>query len=273
MLNITQEQSFTESQNRSQESYSRKDILKELLEIVLLVTLFIPSRQVLVGLPPVSDLKIRIIPDILIVYVSCRERQPFPVWKTNLSTFHLKCNPETNSIDCNEAVPMLTFLIQNYDHPRAYKYIFLHAHETAWHHSRPAFDQVHELISLDYFRRNQFGAVFPVYIEGHGNMMSKQMYHDIYANTTMPPTPISKNNFRPCCATFFVDSNLIQTRAKSEYELIRTRLRHWSQKYPSHARRNAAFFCGRVMEYTWHLLLANQSDIPKMPVPTRQIMP
>jgi hypothetical protein len=28
------------------------------------------------------------IKDILIVYVSCREKKPFPVWKTNISTFH-----------------------------------------------------------------------------------------------------------------------------------------------------------------------------------------
>jgi hypothetical protein len=251
MLNTTKRQFF-----------SPENCLQQLLGVFILLALLIPSRQVRVEFPLISGRESRTIPDILIVYVSCKEKQVFPIWKTNLSTVGLKCNPETNSIDCKEAVPMLNFFIQNYDRPLARKYIFLHAHETSRHYPRPVFDQVHEVTSLDYFRRNQFGAIFPRYCNGSG--MYHEVYAEIFANTTMPPTSISSNNVRPCCATFFVDSRLVQTRAKSEYELIRTRLRNWSKQHPSYAGGDAAYFCGRVMEWNWHILLANRSDVPKI---------
>jgi hypothetical protein len=93
--------------------------------------------------------------EVMIIYTSCREQTVFPVWKTNISLFHLKCNPETSSVDCNEAVPMLNFLIDHYDNPLAAKHIFLHAHETAWHYFRPVFDQIRDVIALDYFRNNE----------------------------------------------------------------------------------------------------------------------
>jgi hypothetical protein len=208
----------------------------------------------------------------MIVYISCREKTRFPIWKTNLSLFQVKCTPETNSIDCNEAVPMLNFLIDHYDDPLARKYIFLHGHERSWHYFRPVFDQVHNVIGLDYFRKNEYGAMFPVYITGPGSVMSESMYTSIYANTTMPARPIIKDNFYPCCATFFIDSRLVRTRPKFEYELVRARLRQWSRDHPIYNRRVASVYCGRVMEYTWHILLANRSAIPAMPFPHHLVM-
>jgi hypothetical protein len=201
----------------------------------------------------------------LVIYMACPGNSLFPFWKTWLPTFRLSCDPNTNAIDCHESVPMLTFLIDNYDQPRARKYIFIHAHETSWHYRRPVFDQIHQVIASDYFRQTPYGAIFPIYNRGKGGAMSPSMYRYIYQNTSMPRHIIEKENFRPCCATFFVDSELVRTRAKKEYETIRSSLRQWSRENSRPGGHDPAFYCGRVMEYTWHILLSNKSNIPPLP--------
>jgi hypothetical protein len=102
--------------------------------------------------------------------------------------------------------------------------------------------------------------------------MDEPMYNSIYGNTTMPARRIINNTFYPCCSTFFVDSRLVQTRPKFEYELVRARLRQWSRDYRFDKKEGPAAYCGRVMEYTWHILLANRSAIPTMPFPPYQVM-
>jgi hypothetical protein len=203
-------------------------------------------------------------PSVLIVYTRCHE-PVFPTWKTNLPCFQLTCHPETNKIDCREAVPMLEFLIQIWDSSVARKYIFIHAHETAHHYRRSVFDQIHQLIRSDYFRENRYGAVFPEYGRGHGRDMTESMYGYIYHNTSMPPRMIDKDNFRPSCSTFFVDSDLVRTRTVDEYQLIISRLRQWSRENPRRKLGDAAYYCSRILEYTWHILLANLTNIPPLP--------
>jgi hypothetical protein len=162
---------------------------------------------------------------------------------------------------------MLEFFMQVYDSRLAQKYIFIHGHERSWHHTRPVFEQIHELVSSTYFKQNQYGAVFPFYNNGHGDMMNEEMYAAIYVNTSMPPKMIDENNTRPCCATFFVDANLIHTRKKEEYVFLRERLRNYSIYKPVVGMGNPNMDCGRIMEYTWHILLTNRTTIPPLPEP------
>jgi hypothetical protein len=203
--------------------------------------------------------------DALVIYMSCREKAAFPVWKSPLPTFNLSCNRKTNSIDCHEAVPILTFLIDHYNRPLARKYIFIHAHERSWHYRRPVFDQIRELIATDYFAQNSYGGVFRVHCRGKGKLMTEAMYRYIYGNTSMPLDPSPANSSRPCCGTFFIDSTLVQMRPKKEYRTIRARLREWSREYHRRGLRDPGFYCSRTMEYTWHTLLANRTSIPMLP--------
>jgi hypothetical protein len=95
--------------------------------------------------------------------------------------------------------------------------------------------------------------------------MDESQYQYMFHNTSMPPHMIDANNLFPCCATFFVDSDLVRTRSKDEYLLIISRLRQWSKEHPRVRNQEPAVYCGRVMEYTWHILLTNRTNIPQLP--------
>jgi hypothetical protein len=265
--------------SRSPHSTRRRRLALVFLNGSLIVTVLfffglvsLPDDETCLVSSPACGIVARIL-DALVIYMSCNETTPFPVWKSPLPTFNLSCSPKTNEIDCHEAVPMLTFFIEHYDRPLARKYIFIHAHETSWHYRRLVFDQIREIVATDYFKQNSFGDVFPVHCRGKGRIMTESMYRYVYRNTSMPPHTIQTHNHRPCCATFFVDSSLVHTRSKHEYRTIRSRLRQWSRDHPILYRRvgnrtrrvHPAFYCGRTMEYTWHLLLANRTHIPSLP--------
>ena len=84
------------------------------------------------------------IPSVLVIYTVCPTGKDtrttrFDASRLDVPSVELRCNPETNVIDCHEAVPMLNFLIANYESPLAKKYIFIHGHEFAWHHTGSVF--------------------------------------------------------------------------------------------------------------------------------------
>jgi hypothetical protein len=160
---------------------------------------------------------------------------------------------------------MLEFLIQTWYVPLARRYIFIHAHETSWHYKRNVFEQIHRLTLSPYFREHDYGAVFPSYDLYHGRDMSEEMYFYVYHNTSMPPHTIDEDNLRPCCSTFFVDSDLVRLRTAQEYRLIISRLRQWSRENPTFNGWLPSVFCSRIMEYTWHILLSNRTSIPRLP--------
>jgi hypothetical protein len=160
---------------------------------------------------------------------------------------------------------MIDFFISVYDNALARKYIFIHAHERSWHYPRPVFDQIHDVVSSTYFRDNEYGSIFDAHNSDHGDMMTEEMYEAIYFNTSMPATMIEKDNFRPCCATFFMDAKLVHTRKKAEYVLLRQRMRHYTTNRPIWGTGRPNTDCGRIMEYTWHILLTNRTNIPLLP--------
>jgi hypothetical protein len=205
------------------------------------------------------------LPPVMVVYTSCNDFWPFPVWKLSMPSYQLKCHPETNSIDCKEAVPMLEFLIKTWDQPLAHKYIFVHAHEFSWHYPRSVFSQIQDLIKTSYFRDNDIGGVFPDFREGPYEPEMDAIYEYVFRNTSMPPKLYQKWNNRPCCSTFFVNSDLVRTRGVDEYKLIISRLRQWSRENPNAYGRDAAYFCSRILEYNWHVMLTTRSNVTALP--------
>lgn len=214
------------------------------------------------------------IPPVLVIYTTCMLNtngfRVFDASRLPAPSHELRCSPETNLIDCHEAVPMLDFLINNYEKPLAHKYIFIHGHDRAWHHPTSIFTQLRYLINSSYFQNQEFGGIYNQFYargcwgpkEAH---WAGPLYEYLFRDTSMPQEQNCKENQRPCCATFFMSSSLTQTRPKSEYILIRDRLRQWSREHVAISK-GPAYYCGRSLEYTWHILLANKSFIPKNPM-------
>lgn len=210
---------------------------------------------------------------ILFVYTTCnltvkaksgkfdRRRLPGP-------SKELTCIPETNRFDCCESVPMLNFIIANYETPLADKYVFIHGHEESWHYKPPLYTQLQKIMATSYFDTEDYGGIYGEYFTpgprpGGEQSWALPIYKYIFANTSMAHD--ARVGASPCCGTFFMKSSLIHTRAKSEYIIIRDNLRRWSREH-LHVPLGAAFRCSRVMEWTWHILFANKTNIPKAPV-------
>ena len=209
---------------------------------------------------------------LLILYVTCpigyksRARRFNPALLPGPSR-ELRCNPETNAIDCHEAVPMLTFLIENYDAPLAEKYVFIHGHEFAWHHTGSVSRRLASLINTRYFKQEDFGGLFEKFYAktawgAKEDSWVLPLYKYLYEGTSMPHEPARTGNQHPCCATFFMNASLTRTRSRQELIHIRNRLRQWSREN-ANIRLGPSYYCGRALEYTWHLLLANKSFVPK----------
>jgi hypothetical protein len=204
-------------------------------------------------------------PRALLIYTTCQNTVPFSVWRTDIPAIGIECNNETNFWDCNEAVPYLNFLIDNYDTPLADKYIFAHGHDTSWHYQGNFFDALDNLLSATYFRKLSYGGVFRGnYFTGAWGdgeeYWAKPLYQYLFTGTSLPPEPIEDHNQRPCCATFWLNSELVWSRKKEEYILMRDRLRNWSHEHQT-INPNPAWFCGRTMEYTWHIIFTKKAFI------------
>jgi hypothetical protein len=177
----------------------------------------------------------------------------------------IECDNETNFVDCHEAVPYLNFIIENYDKPLADKYIFAHGHEEAWHYQGNFFEALDSLLKSTYFRKMKYGGVFRgtyatgAWGPGEGRW-AKGLYRWIFNGTTMPPEPIETGNQRPCCATFWLNQELIKNRKVEEYVRVRDGLRDWSRRHAD-ADPDPAWFCGRLMEYNWHILFTKKAYV------------
>lgn len=208
-------------------------------------------------------------PTALLVYTTChipgKIPAPFSIWKTSIPAIGLECNQTTRTIDCNEAVPYLNFIIDHYDKPLADKYIFAHGHDNSWHYQGDFFDALENLLNSTYFRKMSYGGVFRgYYFKGawgdKEDWWARPLYRFIFKNTSMPADPIERNNQRPCCATFWLNSDLIKNRKKSEYIEMRNKLREWSITHAD-AKPDPAWYCGRTMEYNWHIIFTKKAYI------------
>lgn len=213
------------------------------------------------------------IPPILFIYTTCNlkgdaKRGKFDPSQLPGPSKELTCIPETNRFDCCEAVPMLNFIIANYETPLAHKYVFIHGHEKSWHYRQPIYTQLQKIMATSYFDTEDYGGIYgecytPGPRPGGEQSWALPIYKYVFANTSMARD--ARVGTCPCCGTFFMKSSLTHTRPKSEYILIRDNLRRWSREH-LHVPLGAAFRCSRVMEWTWHILFANKTNIPKAPV-------
>jgi hypothetical protein len=204
---------------------------------------------------------------VLLIYTTCQNSAPWSLGRATIPAVGMECDNRTRLFDCNEAVPCLSFIIDHYDHPLADKYIFAHGHDTSWHYQGNFWDALDSLLNSTYFRKMKYGGVFRGnYFTGPwGNneeWWARPLHEFVFARTSMPPEPIEDRNQRPCCATFWLNSELVWSRKKEEYIVMRKRLREWSRihaaMYP-----NPAYYCGRTMEYSWHIIFTKKAFVDK----------
>jgi hypothetical protein len=207
------------------------------------------------------------LPYDMLIYAQCPQGIPYnwSYWKINLPSVSITCNPITRFYDCNEAVGFLTFVIDHYDKPLARKYIFAHAHDRAWHYREDFFEVLGRLRRSEYFHLRKYGAIFP---SGRGKEQWGEdawwgipLYDFLFKNSSLKQQAFEIGNQWPCCATWFMDSSLVKTRPKEDYIEWRRKLRIWSIRNGD-IKPNPAFYCGRVMEWNWHVIFANTSYIP-----------
>jgi hypothetical protein len=205
--------------------------------------------------------------DALLIYTTCHKSAIFSIERSTIASVGIECDNETRGLDCNEAVPYLNFIIENYERPIAKKYIFAHGHDTSWHYQGDFFDALESLLNSTYFRKMKYGGVFRGnYFTGpwgeNEEKWARPLYKFIFKNTSMPKEPVVERNQRPCCATFWLNSELVWSREKSEYVEMRDRLREWSKRNAG-VKPDPAYFCGRTMEYSWHIIFTKRAFVDK----------
>jgi hypothetical protein len=211
------------------------------------------------NIPPVGR------PPLLLVYVSCPDDSRFSIRQRTIPAIGIRCDKSTNHVDCFEATPYLNFLIDYYDEQLADRYFFAHAHDRCWHFRGSFFDQLEQVQKTPYYMNGTFGGLLNARWEGGacgGGALPTMtpIYDYVYNGTTMPQHPVVHNNHRPCCATFWMKAELVRMRKKEELIGIRDRYRKWAIEHQS-KRPSANWWCSRVAEWTWHILLTNTTFI------------
>lgn len=193
--------------------------------------------------------------NISVAYVTCFEKIPFNPSRFNLTTYHLSCT-RRNSDECHEAVPYLQFIYDHYNDLDG-KMVFVHGHEFSWHYKQSVFTQVRNRIESQQFRQDDYGTIYPhllhQYVPWRTHKLYRELFYDIFHNTSMMKYYNLPSTRFYCCATFFVDVKNFKLRPRYEYKLFIERLKNYS-----HHHINAAIPCGTLLEYTWHLLLGDK---------------
>ena len=187
-----------------------------------------------------------------VVITACKNEKNIPQFDPARTTF-TNCNVLS---DCNEAPSYLDFLYNWYDNLTEEVVIFTHGHLKSWHITNVE-DAVNNAVQTEYFWTQPFGG----FKEGRwkqacDNVQYQELYSYFYFNTTMPRKWL-RYSIYPCCSTFFVRTEQIRRRPKVDYLNILNNLREWMK-----INKGQAFYCGRLFEYTWHILFTGKNKIP-----------
>lgn len=192
--------------------------------------------------------------NIAVVYMSCFDKKPFNSSRFGLPTYRLTCKSKNDDY-CFEAVPYIQFFYDHY-YDVDQKYFFVHAHEYSFHYNKSIFTVVRDRIKSKEFKENKYG---PLYVKIWGRDVKwrrgpyRSLFKEIYHNTTMMDYFNMTSTTFPCCGTFFVDSSLFRSRPRDEYLTYIKRLQAFSNRHNNS--RTSNLLCGRITEYTWHLML------------------
>ena len=190
-----------------------------------------------------------------VVITACANEKEIPQFDPKRTTF-ANCHVLS---ECKEAPSYLDFLINWYDNLTEEVVVFVHGHVKSWHITNTE-KAVYNAATTPYFWEQPYGG----FIEGKwkkicDNVKFQELYSYFYDNTTMPRV-WNRYSTYPCCATFFVRTEQIRKRPKSDYINILNNLRKWMT-----INHGQSYFCGRLFEYTWHILFTGRNHVPTPP--------
>ena len=198
------------------------------------------------------------IPESAIVLMFCNEEFAADPEQFGIPYFILKCDPKTNNIDCHEAVPYLNFIYDHYDSLPAKRIIFAHGHVFGWHYSVNLYLIIKKLLRTKEFYEMDYGSLehmtFQNLIPWKENQEYDNLFSLVYRNTSMMKHYNTSNMWYPCCGSFFVASKQFKIHPKQMYLDMIYRLRNYSL---SSKEKDPAYYCGRILEYTWHTLFTD----------------
>ena len=199
------------------------------------------------------------LPKVALAISTCFQ-QKIQFEKFGLPYYLLKCNMETNKYDCKEAVPYLNFIIENYDHPKAERIIFIHDHVKSWHCFPDIYTIIKNLTHSKEFYEMDYGSINHFFYQQYPNWGPKTIfpyYHTafqkIFKDTAMMKYYDLKRMWFACCASFFVNSKLFRTRPKQFYEDLIVNIRNYIKANP--VKGNDA--CSKILEFTWHIIFTD----------------
>lgn len=200
---------------------------------------------------------------VSVVYMTCFDKVPINSSKFTIPSYKISCSKKGPDDDeCFEAVPYLQFI---YDHYYSSgKYIFIHGHEYSWHNNNnkdSVYDVINKRMKSQQFQKDQYGTLFSTLPHYRPTWklhpIENELFYLIYHNTSMMEYANLRSTHFYCCAQFFVNASLFRKRPREEYKIFIDRLKEYSHTHIN-ITKGPGFWCGRIMEYTWHLLLGHK---------------
>ncbi|KAK4543907.1 hypothetical protein LTR36_004681 [Oleoguttula mirabilis] len=204
--------------------------------------------------------------------------EALPEWQNAIYVVDLPTNAtsptglRTKINKSKEAMPYLTYIIDNYPANFPDLMVFLHSHRKgypqAWHNDAKDYDAVNMLHDLRLDTVMERGYVNLRCVENPGcpdeirpwrdppnpEKLPEQIYPYVYADFfNLPLSEVRKQVevvATPCCAQFAVSRAQILKRPKEEYERYRTYLEETTYDDDT---------IGRVLEYMWHIIFGREA--------------
>ncbi len=142
----------------------------------------------------------------------------------------------------NEASSYLEYIIKNYHQLKEYT-IFVHGHETAYHHPTPIHKKINNMIfDKLYYNINELAV--------HTHVRCHNDHMKIIEEKIVKRTIQDSHLLRPC-AMFYVHRDLI----------LRNPLEVYIEFYDYIMNSNEeSYYLGRYFEFTWHIIFTHQDD-------------
>ena len=169
---------------------------------------------------------------------------------------------EMEAVGCrDEAHQYLRFIVDRYDDLPS-RILFVHGHQLSSHYDWPL-DQMIELLfnHTEYMNSVPFGGLYcrtgahpaaPGWCVSSGirpeECTEARLWERMYQHTGIKQPAVNDYLF-PCCGTFFVTRQAIQTRGRHVYE----RILHNMDVNFDRVHRDTRV-CGRILESSWHKL-------------------
>lgn len=151
----------------------------------------------------------------------------------------------------NEASSFLEYIIKNYDNLREIT-IFVHGHQSAWHHKKNMDESLlhldigeHSYCNINDFYKTELA--LPNEFD-----YAKKLIPELFSilGFSFGENDVQNINFRNC-AQFYVNKESIMQHSKETY----TKLYDWLMTTP-----HTSFYTGRMFEYLWHVIFTRSLD-------------